>query len=158
MVKINYLPISGREAINKAGAPYEVVVEFYKAFNTKDLALMAENWLQTFDTIMALPIGEIKKGWPEIQNFYEKSFKNLADIHLELRDYTLFEELGCCLVIGTERMSLRLATGYVHFDARVTRLFVMDGGRYCQLHQHASIDTPATLSSYSELIKSCDLI
>jgi hypothetical protein len=78
------IPITGREDKNGLSAPLQALVEFYDAFNSRDLEKMSKNWAQTDDISMDNPLGGIKRGWKEIQSVYEHIFKGPAKVYVEL--------------------------------------------------------------------------
>lgn len=54
------LPITGREDKKYLTGPLQALVEFYDAFNNRDLEKMAKNWAQTDEISMDNPAGGIK--------------------------------------------------------------------------------------------------
>jgi hypothetical protein len=52
--------------------------QFYRALNSRDRALRAENWEQSADIAMDNPLGGIKRGWSEIREVYERIFRDPA--------------------------------------------------------------------------------
>jgi hypothetical protein len=62
--------ITGQEDQGDLLKPYQVLVQFYCAFNSRNMEMMAKNWLQTDDSVMDNPLGGIKRGWKEIASVY----------------------------------------------------------------------------------------
>lgn len=89
--------ITGSEQISDLRDPLHALGEFYRALNTRDLALMEGNWDNGNDAAMDNPLGGIKRGWPEIRAVYESLFRLDGDgeFHFEFYDYTLhrFQEI-----------------------------------------------------------------
>jgi hypothetical protein len=54
--------ITGKEDQGNLQEPYQALVQFYCAFNSKDMEMMAKNWLQSDDIAMDNPLGGIKRG------------------------------------------------------------------------------------------------
>lgn len=50
-------PITGREPPGDPGAPASALAQFYRAFNSRDLALMEANWDASPDVAMDNPLG-----------------------------------------------------------------------------------------------------
>ena len=55
--------ITGKEDRGQLLSPYQALVQFYCAFNSGDMPMMAENWAQSDDIAMDNPLGGIKRGW-----------------------------------------------------------------------------------------------
>lgn len=73
-------PIDGKEDIGDLTSPYQALVQFYHAFNSSDLAMMADNWAQTEDIAMDNPLGGIKRGWEEMNKGQRRP--GLVSLHL----------------------------------------------------------------------------
>ncbi len=82
-------PITGQEKRGTLTEPAEALARFYRAFNSRDLALMEENWDPSEETAMANPLGGIKRGWLEIREVYRRIFESRAKVRVEFHDYTL---------------------------------------------------------------------
>jgi hypothetical protein len=54
-----------RRSARRPSLPVQALAEFYKAFNTRDLALMAENWEPSEEAAMDNPVGDITRGWAD---------------------------------------------------------------------------------------------
>jgi limonene-1,2-epoxide hydrolase len=59
--------ITGNEEQGDQSSPYQALVQFYCAFNTRDMRMMAEHWAQSDDIAMDNPLGGIHRGWNEVQ-------------------------------------------------------------------------------------------
>src|SRR5262245_26813611 len=55
-------PITGDEELGDRSLPAQALAEFYKAFNTRDLALMAENLEPSAEGAMDNPVGGVDDG------------------------------------------------------------------------------------------------
>jgi hypothetical protein len=82
-------PITGREVPDGTGETVQALAQFYRAFNRRDLALMAENWDNLDAAAMDNPLGGIKRGWSEIRTVYQRIFEGLARVQVAFHDYTL---------------------------------------------------------------------
>jgi hypothetical protein len=51
--------ITGKEEQGDLSMPYQSLVQFYYAFNSGDMKMMSENWLQSDDIAMDNPLGGI---------------------------------------------------------------------------------------------------
>lgn len=67
--------ITGQESV---GDIYQALVQFYGAFNSRNLQMMSENWAQSDEIAMDNPLGGIKRGWAEIQSVYARIFAGPA--------------------------------------------------------------------------------
>ena len=78
-------PIDGKSPEDPS-TPIGALSEFYRAFNTRDLALMESNWEQSGEAAMDNPLGGIKRGWQEIRSVYERVFQGSARVEVEFYD------------------------------------------------------------------------
>jgi len=83
-------PITGREDLGDVREPRQALAQFYRALNSRDLVLLAENWEQSSDAAMDNPLGGIKRGWDEIRAVYERIFRGPA----RLRTTRIFRRAG----------------------------------------------------------------
>lgn len=146
--------ITGSEQISDVRDPLHALAEFYRALNTRDLALMETNWDNGNDPAMDNPLGGIKRGWPEIRPVYESLFRVHGEFHFEFYDYTLhcFQEIF--YVVGRERGYLRTPGNNLEMRIRTTRVFRFDGRRWRQVHHHGSVDDPQLLKAYQTAVLS----
>lgn len=141
-------PITGRESDDPA-TPLGALAEFYRAFNGRDLALMAANWCADDEPVMDNPLGGIRRGWADIRPTYETLFGlNGTRVTVEFHDYTLHALGDAFVAIGRERGAIDGPDGQLEVAIRTTRLFVRRGERFRQLHHHGSIEDPDMLSRY----------
>ncbi|MGE5300197.1 MAG: YybH family protein [Acidobacteriota bacterium] len=95
--------ITGRENQGDLSSPYQALVQFYCAFNSRDMKMMVENWAQSDEAAMDNPLGGIKRGWSEIQAVYERIFNGPAEVHVKYYDYTIHETAAMFYAVGRER-------------------------------------------------------
>ena len=53
------VPITGREDQGDLSQPYQAFVQFYYAFNSRDINAMSKNWEQSDEIAMDNPLGGI---------------------------------------------------------------------------------------------------
>ncbi|QSO52102.1 nuclear transport factor 2 family protein [Alicyclobacillus curvatus] len=145
-------PITGQELKTGRSLPYDALVDFYAAFNKKDMDLMARNWAQTDDVSMDNPLGGIKRGWNEIQEVYANIFNGPADVQVEFHDYTLHEAGGMFLAVGRERGLCHVGGEDILLAIRTSRTYQFVDGRWQQVHHHGSIDDAALLRTYQAAV------
>ncbi len=145
--------ITGRE--EKAGltGPLRALVEFYEAFNGRDLELMARNWAQSDEIVMDNPLGGIKRGWGEIKAVYGRIFHGSARVYVEFYDYTIHETQEMFYAVGRERGEFRLGETVIRLAIRTSRIFRLMEGAWRQVHHHGSIEDPALLARYQSAIQ-----
>ena len=146
-------PITGSELIGPLDAPYNALVEFYKAFNNGDFDLMAHNWLQTPDAAMSNPLGDVKRGWSEIASVYENIFNGPADVYVEYFDYAIYHGSGFFQAVGRERGTFSIGGKTIELRIRTSRTYVMQADGFKQLHHHGSIDEPDLLAAYQNGVR-----
>lgn len=146
-------PITGRESRGDPADPVQALAQFYCAFNTRDLALMANNWHGCADVSMDNPLGGIKRGWEDIRAVYERIFTGAARVQVEFHDYTLYVIGDVFYAVGRERGTFQSDSKTLDLAIRTTRIFRRSGGRWRQVHHHGSIDHPQLLSAYQHAVR-----
>ena len=146
-------PITGTESQGQLSSPYQALVQFYRAFNTCDLHLMAENWSREEGIAMDNPLGGIRRGWPEIRSVYESIFTSSAEVYVEFYDYTLHETTEIFYAVGRERGYFRLKGDEIALAIRTSRIFRKEDGLWRQVHHHGSIEDPQLLDRYQKGVR-----
>ena len=146
-------PVTGREELTNLGEPKQALSQFYRAFNTRDLQLMQENWENSEEVAMDNPLGGIKRGWPEIRSVYERIFSADARVQVEFYDYTLHQSAEMFYVVGRERGWLESGSKRLELAIRTSRIFRRQADGWRQVHHHGSIDDPALLLAYQQAVK-----
>jgi ketosteroid isomerase-like protein len=146
-------PITGTETIEMNKAPFEALVEFYRAFNGRDLALMQSNWLGTEEASMSNPLGGVCRGWEAIQEVYAKIFEGKAEVYVEFYDYTIHDSHDMFCAVGREKGYFRMDGMQVELAIRTSRIYRKVQGKWRQLHHHGSIDDPALLAEYQSAVR-----
>ena len=143
-------PITGQEDLGDLREPRQALAQFYRALNSRDLALLAENWEQSDDIAMDNPLGGIKRGWSEIREVYERIFRGSARLWVEFYDYTLHESDHVFYAIGRERGRFENGPHALDLTIRTTRIFRRSADGWRQVHHHGSIEDPALLAAYQQ--------
>ena len=147
------IPITGAESIDDASIPLYALSQFYRAFNTRSLPLMQDNWDSSAEASMDNPVGGILRGWENIRPVYERIFRSPATVYVEFSDYTLHQSAGLFVAVGRERGRLTAAGKSLDLAIRTTRIFRFRDGRWRQLHHHGSIDDPQLLAVYQSAVR-----
>lgn len=134
--------------------PIEALMEFYFAFNHRDIETMSSNWLDAPEVAMSNPLGGIKRGWGEIRAVYERIFNGTAQVHVEYYDYTIIQTGEMFCAVGRERGWFRKDGTEVSLAIRTSRIYQMHNGRWKQVHHHGSIDDPQLLERYQNSVQS----
>ena len=150
--RVVHEPVTGAETLGDRTEPFQALAEFYKAFNTRDLALMASNWDASDEVVMDNPVGGIMRGWPNIRRVYERIFGGPARVRVEFHDYTLHVGDAVFYAVGRERGRFESAGASLDLAIRTTRIFRRVDGRWRQVHHHGSIDDPALLERYQRAV------
>lgn len=151
-METNQTPITGNESSGNPDSSYQALVQFYKAFNTRDLDLMAQNWANSPNIAMSNPLGGIKHGWKEIQPLYARIFRGKAEVYVEYHDYTVHESNNMFYAVGRERGYFRTAETEIALAIRTSRIFQKIDGQWRQVHHHGSIEDPALLDRYQRSV------
>jgi ketosteroid isomerase-like protein len=145
-------PITGYEDLRDLTHPRHALSQFYRAFNSRDILLMRENWSPTDDISMNNPIGGIKRGWPEIRRVFERLFTGPAQITVEFHNYSLHVSGDIFYTVGRERGRLESPTTIHELAFRTTRIFRLLDHHWRQVHHHGSIEDPAQLDRYQSTL------
>jgi ketosteroid isomerase-like protein len=146
-------PVTGREKSDDPRAMAQALSQFYRALNSRDMELMQRNWLNSAESAMDNPLGEIKRGWIEIKPTYEKLFASKGAYHFEFYDYTMHETGNLFYVVGRERGELHLGGQPMQLAIRTSRIFQRSsGGDWLQVHHHGSIADPRMLAAYQAVV------
>ncbi len=145
-------PITGKEQGTLCGGAYQSLVQFYRAFNGRDLELMRANWHDGADAAMDNPLGGIKRGWGEIGPVYEKLFHGPARVYVEFYGYTLHETPDMFYAVGRERGHFTRGADTIELAIRTSRVFRRMAGAWRQVHHHGSIEDPALLARYQQAV------
>ncbi|TIN69223.1 MAG: hypothetical protein E5Y30_20265 [Mesorhizobium sp.] len=144
--------VDGDETKRGDGSPLDSLIAFYHAFNTGDLAGLADVWVAGSEPSMDNPIGGIRRGWGQIAEGYSKLFEGDATVHVTFHDFTSQGGEDWHLFVGRERGVCRTATETLDVAFRTTRWFVRKQGGWRQLHHHGSVEDPQMLAAYQKLI------
>lgn len=144
--------ITGAEKLAPAAEPLNALVDFYRAFNHRNLELMRLNWARTEEVSMSNPLGGIKRGWAAIEAAYSKIFNGPAKVYVEFYDYTVHRSAEMFYALGHERGYFELNATRVDLAIRTSRVYRMERGRWHQVHHHGSIDNPDLLRRYQEAV------
>lgn len=144
--------ITGDEETIDPRQPEGALAEYYRAFNSRDLRLMENNWGGAEDVSLYHPLGGVRIGWQEIRSIYEQTFSGPAGAQMAFHDFTLHRFGDAFLAVGTERGLLRTQEASLEFRIRTTRMFAWKGGRWRQVHHHGSIEEPELLAQYQTLV------
>jgi ketosteroid isomerase-like protein len=146
-------PVTGAEDLGDHTQPFQALAQFYRALNTRDIAMMQQHWENSPDAAMDNPLGGINRGWQQIRTVYEKLFASNSTYHFEFFDYTLHESGDIFYVVGRERGTLEVAGAKLNPTIRTSRIFRRSADRiWHQVHHHGSIDDPRMLAAYQELV------
>jgi len=145
-------PVTGREDLGDLSRPEQALARFYRALNSRDFALMEQNWDSSDAAAMDNPLGGISRGWSEIRQIYQRLFPTPATYSFELWDYTLHRIGEVFWVVGRERGRLDSDAATLELAIRTSRLFHRVDGRWRQIHHHGSIDDPDMLARYQAAV------
>lgn len=144
-------PITGAESPTDCAA-YNSLLAFYRAFNQRDLALMADNWSQSEQASMSNPLGDVRRGWEAIRAVYTRIFTGPAQVYVEFYDYSLHLSGDMFCAVGRERGHVQMADQRIELAIRTSRIYRLEARQWRQLHHHGSIDKPELLARYQEAV------
>jgi ketosteroid isomerase-like protein len=147
-------PITGTENLGDLSQPQQALAQFYRAFNTRDLNMIDENFARTDEVAIDNPLGGIRRGADEPHKMYEGVFKSSADVHVEFWDYTIHRVGDVFWAVGRERGTYRDGDAVKTLNVRTTRIFQLINGRWRQMHHHGSIEEAKLLEDYQSAVRS----
>src|SRR5262245_40304567 len=118
----NPLQITGVEHAEEGG-PLNALIDFYGAFNTRDLSCLASNWIHDDRPSMDNPIGGIRRGWDAIREGYIRIFEGATEVRVAFQDYTSVGGRDWNLFVGREKGFCRKADNRLDLSFRTSRLF-----------------------------------
>jgi ketosteroid isomerase-like protein len=147
-------PITGNEELGDLSQPQQALAQFYRAFNTRDLKMMDENFAHSDEVAIDNPLGGIRRGADEPHKMYEGVFKSPADVHVEFWDYTIHRAGDVFWAVGRERGTYLDGEIVKNLNVRTTRVFQLINGRWRQMHHHGSIEDAKLLGDYQNVVRS----
>lgn len=144
--------ITGSEKRSGKNNPKEALIEFYDAFNNRNLDLMQKNWANTDEIAMDNPLGGIMRGWEDIYPVYQRIFEGKAKVYVEYYDYTIHEGADLFYAVGRERGYFKIGDQKIDLKIRTSRIFKKINNEWRQVHHHGSIEDPALLLAYQNLV------
>ena len=147
-------PITGNEELGDLSQPQQALAQFYRAFNTRDLKMMDENFAHSDEVAIDNPLGGIRRGADEPHKMYEGVFKSPADVHVEFWDYTIHRAGDVFWAVGRERGTYLDGEIVKNLSVRTTRIFQLIDGRWRQMHHHGSIEDAKPLGDYQSVVRS----
>ena len=147
-------PITGKEELGDLSQPQQALAQFYRAFNTRDLKMIDENFAHSDEVAIDNPLGGIRRGADQPHVMYEGVFKSPADVHVEFWDYTIHRAGDVFWAVGRERGTYRDGEGTKTLNIRTSRIFQLIDGRWQQMHHHGSIENATLLGEYQNAVRS----
>lgn len=146
--------ITGDETDAVPGTPRAALIDFYRAFNQRNMVLMANNWLPGDVPSMSNPLGGVKRGWAEIESVYQRIFNGPALVYVEYYDVSITETGDMFCAVGRERGGFKTEGAEIELAIRTTRIYQRHETHWRQLHHHGSIENPALLHDYQSAVMS----
>jgi ketosteroid isomerase-like protein len=147
-------PITGNEDLGDLSQPQQALAQFYRAFNTRDLKMIDENFAHSEEVAIDNPLGGIRRGADEPHKMYEGVFKSPADVHVEFWDYTIHRAGDVFWAVGRERGTYHDGDAVKNLNIRTSRIYQLTNGRWRQMHHHGSIEDAKLLGDYQSAVRS----
>ena len=147
-------PITGKEDLGDLSQPKQALAQFYKAFNTRDLKMIDDNFVASDEVAIDNPLGGIRRGSDVAHKMYDGVFKSPADVRVEFWDYTIDRVGDVFWAVGRERGTYRDGAAVKNLAIRTTRIFRLIDGRWRQVHHHGSIEDEKLLADYRNAVRS----
>jgi ketosteroid isomerase-like protein len=147
-------PITGKEELGDLSQPQQALTQFYRAFNSRDLKMIDENFAHSDAVAIDNPLGGIRRGADEPHKMYEGIFKSPADVHVEFWDYTIHRVGDVFWAVGRERGTYHDREAVKDLNIRTTRIFQLVDGRWRQMHHHGSIEDSKLFNDYQNAVRS----
>jgi ketosteroid isomerase-like protein len=147
-------PITGNEELGDLSRPQQALAQFYRAFNSRDLKMIDDNFAASDDVAIDNPLGGIRRGADEPHKMYESVFKSPANVHVVFWDYTIHRAADVFWAVGRERGTYVDGGVEKDLNVRTTRVFQLIDGRWRQMHHHGSIEDAKLLADYQNAVRS----
>src|ERR1700730_2991922 len=147
-------PITGSEELGDLNQPQQALAQFYRAFNTRDLKMMDENFAHSDEVAIDNPLGGIRRAADEPHKMNVGEFKSRADVHVEFWDYTIHRAGDVFWAVGRDRGTYLDGEIAKTLNVRTTRIFQLMNGRWRQMHHHGSIEDAKLLGDYQSVVRS----
>ena len=147
-------PITGNEELGDLSRPQQALAQFYRAFNSRDLKMINDNFAASDDVAIDNPLGGIRRGADEPHKMYESVFKSPANVHVVFWDYTIHRAGDVFWAVGRERGTYVDGGVEKDLNVRTTRVFQLIDGRWRQMHHHGSIEDAKLLADYQNAVRS----
>jgi hypothetical protein len=145
--------INGSENLkNIKDSRLEILINFYNAFNNRNMELMQKVWLNSKEASMNNPVGGIMRDWVNIESVYDKIFNGKAKVYVEFYDFTMHSTENMFLVTGRERGFFEKENTKIDLAIRTSRVFIKENVDWKQIQHHGSIENPELLKKYQEAI------
>lgn len=144
--------VTGREARSGNGDAFDALIDFYGAFNTRDLDGLAANWEEGDAPSMDNPMGGIRRGWKSIREGYVKLFGGPAKVQVTFHDFTCHGGEDWRLFVGRETGTCTTPDQRMDVRFRTSRCFTRRSGKWRQLHHHGSIEEAGMLAAYQKIV------
>ncbi len=145
--------INGSENLaNVENDKLKALINFYKAFNQRDMNLMKKVWLNSEEASMNNPVGGIMRGWNNIESVYDKIFNGNATVYVEFYDFTMHSTDEMYFVTGREKGYFQKDKTRIDLAIRTSRVFIKKDNEWKQIQHHGSIDNPDLLRKYQDAI------
>jgi ketosteroid isomerase-like protein len=147
-------PITGNEELGDISQPQQALAQFYRAFNSRDLKMIDDNFVASDEVAIDNPLGGIRRGAGEPHRMYEGVFKSPANVHVVFWDYTIHRVGDVFWAVGRERGTYVDGGAEKNLNVRTTRVFQFINGRWRQIHHHGSIEDAKLLAEYQNAVRS----
>jgi ketosteroid isomerase-like protein len=147
-------PITGNEELGDLSQPQQALVQFYRAFNSRDLKMIDDNFAHSDEVAIDNPLGGIRRGADEPHKMYEGVFKSPANVHVVFWDYTIHRVGDVFWAVGRERGTYVDGGVEKNLNIRTSRIFQLIDGRWRQMHHHGSIEDAMLLADYQNAVRS----
>jgi ketosteroid isomerase-like protein len=147
-------PITGNEELGDLSQPQQALAQFYRAFNSRDLKMIDDNFAHSDEVAIDNPLGGIRRGTDEPHKMYEGVFKSPANVHVVFWDYTIHRAGDVFWAVGRERGTYVDGGVEKNLNIRTSRIFQLIDGRWRQMHHHGSIEDAMLLADYQNAVRS----
>jgi ketosteroid isomerase-like protein len=147
-------PITGNEELGDLSQPQQALAQFYRAFNSRDVKMIDDNFAHSDDVAIDNPLGGIRRGADEPHKMYEGVFKSPANVHVVFWDYTIQRAGDVFWAVGRERGTYVDGGVEKNLNIRTSRVFQLIDGRWRQMHHHGSIEDAKLLADYQDAVRS----
>lgn len=113
-------------------------VEFYRAFQNKDIEAMSQIWSKGTSSLCVHPGRKVLQGWDEIRQSWEQIFRVTNSLAIEMQITSTEVNENFAYVVLVEKVTQVSGGRQSQAFSMATNIFERMGGKWYLIHHHGS--------------------